>query len=324
VSARETPLVTGANGTLMARMHARLSMADSGVMNDGEALLGVCREALQSVDGQLVSSAREDLSAPAEDSLYRRERAELAGSRVKAQSQVWKKTLDVSELILANLTDHVRALNVLLGSGYPLYAHGGLARVAFEAELRLGYLLDHRVDLDTRLLRGAATLLYSARQDVLAASEMLPNVRALPKGERYLQRKLERFRTLLRNAGMTETKKVISWADGRAEQIILNITDLAKDVGGLPGFYRLSSGLAHSGLWMLDDLPLAGSGTKEPVPDPVNVGGLVDATITVCMRATEVHARYYGHDFVTYNSQIKRHRKHIEDEIAKIMRARWS
>jgi hypothetical protein len=299
-------------------------MANSGVMNEAEALLAACQVALRSVCGQLVSSTEEDRSTPAEDSLYRRERDELAASKVKAQSQVWKKTLDVSELILANLTDHVRALNVLLGSGYPLYAHGSLARVAFEAVLRLGYLLDHRVDLETRLLRGAATLLHSARQDVLAVSEMPPNVRALREGERYLRRKLEEFQTLLRSAGMIEAKNEISWADGRTEQITLNITDQAKDAGGLPGFYRLSSGLAHSGPWMLDDLALAGHATKEPVADPVNVGGMVDATIKVCMRATEVHARYYGHDFVTYNIQANRHRKRMEEIIARIMRDRMS
>jgi hypothetical protein len=299
-------------------------MADSGVMNAADALLGTCQEALLGVHDQLVSSALEDLSAPAEDSLYNKERHQLAASKVKARSQVWKKTVDVSELILANLTDHVRALNVLLGSGYPLYAHGSLARVAFEAELRLRYLLNHRVDLETRLLRGAATLLHSARQDVLAVSEMLPNVRALPKGERYIQRKLEEFETLLRDAGMIESRKGISWPDGRTEQIALNITDQAREVGGLPGFYRLSSGLAHSGPWMLDDLPMARRGRKEPAADPVNVGGMVDVTIAVCMRATEVHARYYGHDFVTYNDQAKRHRRAVADAIARVMRGRQS
>jgi hypothetical protein len=204
-------------------------------MNAADALLGTCQEALRSVHSQLVSSALEDLSAPAEDSLYHTERQQLIASPVKARSEVWQKTLDVSELILANLTDHVRALDVLLGSGYPLYVHGSLARVVFEAELRLRYLLNHRVDLQTRLLRGAATLLHSARQDALAVSEMLPNVQALPRGERYLQRKLNELQRLLRDAGMTISKNGISWPNGDTEQFTLNITDQAKEVGGLPG-----------------------------------------------------------------------------------------
>jgi hypothetical protein len=153
-------------------------------------------------------------------------------------------------------------------------------------------------------------------------SEMLPTVRALPKGGKYLQRKLEEFQKLLRDAGMIESKYGISWPDGRTEQLTLNITDQAKAVGGLPGFYRLSSGLAHSGPWMLDDLPMAGPGGKEHAADPVNVGGMVDVMIAVCMRATEVHARYYGHDFVTYNNQAKRYRKAVEDAIARAMRDR--
>lgn len=289
-------------------------------MDATDALLATCQEALQAAHLQLISSALEDVSTPIDDSPYNRERRELAASVARARSQIWKQTLGVSELILSNLTDHMRALYLLLGSGYPLYAHANLARVAFEAELRLRYLLSHRIDLETRLLRGAATLLHSAREDVKAVSEMLPGVRDLPKGERYLQQKLKDFQGVLHDAGMIETGGSISWPDGRTERIVLNVTDRAKEVGGLPGFYRLSSGLAHSGPWMLDDLKQETRKGGKPMPDPVNVGGTVDVVLVVCTRATEVHARYYGHDFVTYNDRIKRHRKALTEAITEVGR----
>jgi hypothetical protein len=58
------------------------------------------------------------------------------------------------------------------------------------------------------------------------------------------------------------------------------------------------------------------------MPDPVNVGGMVDVTLAVCMRAAEVHARYYGHEFLAHNDGVKLHRKAIADAISEVVRVR--
>ncbi len=73
---------------------------------------------------------------------------------------------------------------------------------------------------------------------------------------------------------------------------------------------------------MLDDLPATEHGMATLVADPLSVGGMVDVTLEVCIRANEVHARYYGHDFVGDNRKVKRQRTAVASAMASISTGR--
>jgi hypothetical protein len=68
---------------------------------------------------------------------------------------------------IANIIDHLRALQAVLGLDAPLmFAPTSTTRVIVEAAAGLNELLDASVDTDERILRAASELLYSFQQDV--------------------------------------------------------------------------------------------------------------------------------------------------------------
>jgi len=112
-----------------------------------------------------------------------RDREAAKAEPASRDGQTWLLTQSnrQCELLAGAALDHALALEKsITGRPLPRYAPMTLARSVLEAVVQFCYLTDCDIDADSRLIRGAALLLGSARHEEAAVKQMRSSV--LPSG----------------------------------------------------------------------------------------------------------------------------------------------
>lgn len=229
-----------------------------------------------------------------------------AGRR-RVMQHGWKQ----ARLLHVAAFDHLVTLERVLGAdgALPVYAHATLSRSACEAAVRLSWHLDASADYETRIARSAVALHDSALNQLKGARQI---PRTLPTQLRSrlvenAQAEHDRVMKLIDSAGMTRVPD----ARGRRTAWIESAdsgtkTPVKLDIGPLmdrllpdsPGWYNLSSGVAHSATWMLRDAVVSGENELylRLQPNLLDLASAVQSAISASALIIETYARYYGHD----------------------------
>jgi hypothetical protein len=208
---------------------------------------------------------------------------------------------------IANLADHLRALQTLLTLDPPLvYAPSSTTRVAVEAAAGVHALLDDAITTDERTLRAASSLLDSLHHETHAVRQ-LPADR-WPGVVTKLEERLTKLVTLAERAGLEVDRQPngkparIRWAGAPAFRGVPfeKASVLIERVfGEYPALYQMGSGVAHSMSWMLDDnARLAAEGPPAMVygSDPYANGAATIAAIAAAEAVIVAFGRYMGYD----------------------------
>jgi hypothetical protein len=239
--------------------------------------------------------------------------AKRTGSRFrKAQGQLLASCQQQARLILVNAYDHLVSMGRLLGSdgSMSLYAHTTLSRSVCEAAVRHAWLMNAPLTFDERITRSAAGL-------VANAENRLKGIREIP--ERNMGAKVkqalvdncateyEQVRQLINRAGMD----LVPDARGRKTAHVKLRGSAVKvavkvDIGPLmaallpesPGWYVLSSGIAHSSAWVLHAAVTGAANGPELAltPDLLEVAAAAESAISGSALIIQTHATYYGYD----------------------------
>jgi hypothetical protein len=229
----------------------------------------------------------------------------------KAQQHLLAAGQHQAQLMLVNAYDHLVSLGRLLGSdgAMSLYAHTTLSRSVCEAAVRHAWLLDSSITYEERITRSAA-MLFANTENRLAGARQVPvhNVGATTAQKLIDNCAAEHDQVckLLERAGMDRALDRTGKKTARIE-LRNPVTKVAVklDMGPLmnsllpdsPGWYRISSGIAHSAAWVLSD---AIAGTSGPdlalTPDLMEVAAAAESSISASALIIERHATYYGYD----------------------------
>jgi hypothetical protein len=192
--------------------------------------------------------------------------AKRAGTRVRsAQRQLLASGQQQARLILVNAYDHVVSMGRLLGAdgSMPLYAHTTLSRSVCEAAVRHAWLLGASLSYEERITRSAAGLIANTENRLKGAKDAPErNMGAQMKQALVDNCTAEdrRVRELIERAGMDLVPEARGRKTARVELRGTAVKGPVKvDIGPLmaellpesPGWYLLSSGIAHSAAWVL-------------------------------------------------------------------------
>lgn len=213
--------------------------------------------------------------------------------------------------MLVNAYDHLVSMGRLLGSdgAMSLYAHTTLSRSVCEAAVRHAWLLDPSISYEERITRSAAMLFANAETRLAGARE----VPAHNLGASTVQRLIDncaaehnQVRRLIDRAGMNLALDRVGKKTARVELLSPVVKVPVKlDVGPLmtsllpdsPGWYRITSGIAHSATWVLHDAIAGASGPDLALtPDLMEVAASAESAISASALIIERHAMYYGYD----------------------------
>jgi hypothetical protein len=216
-----------------------------------------------------------------------------------------------ARLMLVNAYDHLVSMGRLLGSdgAMSLYAHTTLSRSVCEAAVRHAWLLDPSISYEQRITRSAA-MLFANAENRLTGARQIP---ARNLGTSTVQRLIDNCAAeydqvcrLIDRAGIDLTLdrngKKIAGLELRSPAVKVPVKlDIGPLISSLlpdsPGWYRISSGIAHSAAWVLHD---AIAGTSGPdlalTPDLMEVAAAAESAISASALIIERHATYYGYD----------------------------
>ena len=209
------------------------------------------------------------------------------------------------------MLDHLVSMGRLLGSdgAMSLYAHTTLSRSVCEAAVRHVWLLDPSISYEERITRSAAMLVANA-ENRLAGAKEIPARNLDPSTVQKLidncAAEYDQVRKLVDRAGMDLALDRAGRKTARVELRSPAVKIPVKlDIGPLmtsllpdsPGWYRISSGIAHSADWVLQD---AVAGTTGPdlmlTPDLMEVAAAAESAISASALIIERHATYFGYD----------------------------
>ena len=235
------------------------------------------------------------------------------GSRVRAaQRQLLASGQQQARLILVNAYDHLVSMGRLLGTdgSMSLYAHTTLSRSVCEAAVRHAWLLGASLSYEERITRSAAMLIASTEN-------RLKGVRDAPERNMGAQIKQmlvdnctaedEQVRQLIGQAGMDLVPEARGRKTARIELRGTAVKAPVKlDIGPLmaellpesPGWYLLSSGIAHSAAWVLHAAVMGPVNGPELAltPDLLEVAAAAESAISGSALIIQKHATYYGYD----------------------------
>jgi hypothetical protein len=238
-----------------------------------------------------------------------REAASAAGSpkRYGARADVLDRTARLCNLLVASSLNHILALEECLSAAtVPLYAPMTLARSVLDAAVQFCYLTDCDLDASTRLVRGAAVLLESARQEVTAVRHMRQSV--VPGVLGIVAQAEEELEAQINSAGIDIRKSAkgrvtLSWPEGRQVNLGVSVTaEQEKYIPGVESSYRVGSGASHAMEWMIHD----------PSDEPARVYmacGAADLALAALLALADRAGRYTGHDASSVCGRITGHRR---------------
>lgn len=229
----------------------------------------------------------------------------------KAQQRLLAVGQQQAKLMLVNAYDHLVSMGRLLGSdgAMSLYAHTTLSRSVCEAAVRHAWLLDPSISYEERITRSAAMLVANA-ENRLAGAKEIPARNLDPSTVQKLidncAAEYDQVRKLVDRAGMDLARDRAGKKTARVElrspavkvPVKLEIGPLmASLLPDSPGWYRISSGIAHSADWVLQD---AVAGTTGPdlmlTPDLMEVAAAAESAISASALIIGRHATYFGYD----------------------------
>lgn len=238
--------------------------------------------------------------------------ASRAASRFrKAQQQLLASGRQQAALMLINAYDHLVSMGRLLGSdgAMSLYAHTTLSRSVCEAAVRHAWLLDPSISYGERITRSAAMLLANAESRLAGAREIPDRNLGIDTVQKLVSNcaaECDQVRRLIARAGMDLAADRTGRKTARVElrdpavkvPLKLDIGPLMADLlPDSPGWYRISSSIAHSATWVLRDGLARTSGPDlELTPDLIEVAAAAQTAISASALIIQRHATYYGHD----------------------------
>jgi len=245
----------------------------------------------------------------------------------KAQQNLLALGQQQARLMFVNAYDHLVSMGRLLGSdgAMSMFAHVTLSRSVCEAAVRHAWLLDPAISYEERTTRSAAVLFGNVENRLKGARESLANldVRIANPIIDKCAAEYEQICRHISRAGMDLAR------DRNGKKIVrveLNNTDvkvpIKLDIGPLvlallpesPGWYTMSSGTAHSGVWMLDSAVVGERGGPElqMTPDFLELASAAETAISASGLLINRHATYYGFDPQPYVSKSRQRRAMLD------------
>jgi hypothetical protein len=225
----------------------------------------------------------------------------------RARQDVLERTVQLSDRLVASVLNHTLALEECLSATIvPHYAPMTLARSLLDAAVQFCYLTDADADASVRLIRAAALLLDSAREEVTAVRHMRQSV--VPGVLGRVQRAEQKLEAQIISAGMevcrpAKSRASLRWPGGRHVNLGVSVTaEQEKYVPGIDSSYRVGSGAAHAMEWMLHD----------PADEPARVYmacGAADPALAALSALADRAGRYTGHDALSVCDRIADERR---------------
>jgi hypothetical protein len=265
----------------------------------GDAVIKRAVRSLQQQSRALDASLRACIEDPHPGSLYLQDRHALPLRRHSTGARAWLlgETCRQASRITGNVSDHVAGLERCLKDGpAPVYCPMTLGRAVLDGAVRVCYVLDSAASLETRLLRGAALLLDSSQEELVAVRALPPDRPPMPGALKAVTRMHDNMLGWISAAGMhvqSDRGRVtgLAW-DSAAKAVPVKIGvsgEAERYFPEVPAAYRMGSGVAHSAPWMLHD--------QDDLPSIIYmIGAVTLVCLTCCIKIAETYALYYGHD----------------------------
>lgn len=232
-----------------------------------------------------------------------------------------------ARLTYVSAYDHLSSMARLLGSdgAMSLYAHTTLSRSVAEAAVRHAWLLDPSISYEQRITRYAAVTYYGAENKLKGAKQSLvrapEHVRDLLINKASVE--LDEVRALIDQAGMDfgldrkgrDVARIKLRGSDVSTPIKFETGPLMEELlGESPGWYLLSSGVSHSGPWVLHSA-VVGDRTGpelELTTDLLEVAAASQTAISASELVLERHASYFGFDPEPYTRKSRQRRTMLD------------
>lgn len=232
-----------------------------------------------------------------------------------------------ARLTYANAYDHLKSMARLLGSdgAMSLYAHTTMSRSVAEAAVRHAWLLDPSISYEQRITRYAAVGYYGGENKLKGARQSL--VRAPEQVRDFLINKasaeFDQVRSLIDQAGMDlgldrngrNVVRINLRGSDASTPIKFETGPLMEELlGESPGWYLLSSGVSHSGPWVLHSAVVGDRTAPELslTPDLLEVAAASLTAISASELILERHANYFGFDPAPYTRKSRQRRSMLD------------
>jgi hypothetical protein len=233
-----------------------------------------------------------------------------------------------ARLTYVNAYDHLSSMARLLGSdgAMSLYAHTTLSRSVAEAAVRHAWLLDPSISYEKRITRYAAVAYYGAENKLKGARQSLVREGTQQVRELLINKasaELDQVRDLIDQAGMDlgldkKGKEVVRielrGSDVKVPTKFETGPLMEELLADSPGWYLLSSGIAHSAPWVLDSA-VVGDRTDPELsltPDLLEVAAASQTAISASALILERHANYFGFDPEPYTRKSRTRRSMLD------------
>lgn len=274
-------------------------------------LIQRARRAVELEAPAVLAAAQRYANAPQKGSPRRMDTARVkrvTGRKGQAQRDIVNLTQHTARLLFTSFYDHLVSFGRLLGSDsmVSVFAHTTVSRAACEAAVRCAWLLDPQISSEERMVRSAVIIFNGSEDRVRGAKLTL----ALTDRQDVVQNCVEdrvKCHDLIKSAGMRferdrrgkETAS-ISYPQARAKvPVKINVTDLMSQyLPGVPGWYLIGSGAAHSLPWSLQDAVADPTDAAKLVvsPSPLEAAAGAEAALDSAALLTQTYAHYFGHD----------------------------
>jgi len=225
----------------------------------------------------------------------------------RARDVLLDRSARLCGLLVPSVVNHIAAIEECLSAGtVPQYAPMTLARAVLDAAVQFCFLTDCDTDASTRLIRSAAVLLDSAREEVTAARHMRQSVVPGIVGDTAeAQKELE---AQISSVGIEIRKPdkgrvTLCWPNGRPVNLGVSVTaEQEKYIPDVEASYRVGSGASHAMEWMLHD----------PSDEPARIYlacGAADLALAALSAVADRAGQYTGHDAASECDRIADLRK---------------
>lgn len=197
-------------------------------------------------------------------------------------SQAVRSAYSQGSLLIESAADHMFALRAACEEPVTVFAPWTLTRAVLEASARAQWLLDHSIDVKTRVERS-----MTMRLSGLENQRKLPDLATFSDRDRIDQRVLSVLeaasaRQIDEKRSKRKKERVIGFGDGMPGS-----TGLVAQVLDAEAEYRLASGVAHADPSILIPLGFA----KSDKPNLLEKHTQPISIVFVCMRAIEWFSR---------------------------------
>ncbi len=218
------------------------------------------------------------------------------------QRRLHQEALLQARLIVVNVLDHLRGAALWI----PISSHMTLSRVTCEAATRVAYLLDPDVGYEVRTVRAAVMRMASEEANLTALRDIVRDQPELSVALADAERIRNKFVDTITRAGITvhrdgkgrPSRLEVAHTGLRESTKVEAIALMARYFPHRPAWYRMTSGVTHSGAWMLDDTIV--SAPTDPLlavdPDFSGIGAAGLLAVDASALVAQSYARYYGHN----------------------------